>query len=503
MASQLAALTRATRGYGLAVACVVLSTLGAHLVQPYGHLADLAMIHLLGIVFLSLRSSVRTSVIASVVSIFSFDFFFIAPKFALAWSDAESIVTFVAMVVVAGVVSKLSENLRRQEQAALATAARTQALYELNVELSSSRDAKELAAVAARHLGKLFGAPVSVLLQTPEGTLEPAETARDSALSHSAWVRREFVKQSAPSGTAIWVPVVGAHSSLGAVGLRPKISFEQDSEQGFLLSACVNQLATALERVQLAGAVRRTQLEAEAERLRSSLLSAVSHDLKTPLATMIAAGAALIGRTGEIEPKAADEVLRSLVNEGERLSRLIHNLLSVTRLESASVELRRTPESVDDIVLSAVERFKDRPRKTPIVSEIDPDLPLISAEPVLLEQVLVNLLENATRYCGSDSSISVHARAAGSSVLVQVEDDGPGIAEHEREKVFEKFYRGQHSVKSDGGVGLGLTICRSIIRAHGGKIGVRERAGGGTLVEFTVPFAAAREQLSREASLDS
>src|SRR6478736_3223697 len=491
MALNLAAFTRATRGYGLAVGCVVLSILGAHLVQPYGHLADLAMIHLLGIVFLSLRSSVRASIAASIVSIFAFDFFFISPKYELAWSDAESIVTFVAMVVVAAVVSKLSENLRHQEQAARATAARTQALYELNVELSSSRDAEELSAVTARHLGKLFGAPVTVLLQTPEGTLEPAETSRDRTLSLSAWVRREFVKQSAPSGTAIWVPIVGAHSSLGAVGLRPKIAFEQDSEQGFLLSACVNQLATALERVQLAGAVRRT------------LLSAVSHDLKTPLATMIAAGAALIGRTGEIEPKAADDVLRSLVSEGERLSRLIHNLLSVSRLESASVELRRTPESVDDIVLSAVERFNDRTRKNAIVSEIDPDLPLISAEPVLLEQVLVNLLENATRYCGSDSSISVHARAAGSSVLVQVEDNGPGIAEHEREKVFEKFYRGQHSVKSDGGVGLGLTICRSIIRAHGGKIGVRERAGGGTLVEFTVPFAAAREQLSREASLDS
>lgn len=503
MALNSSALTRATRGYGLAAACVVLSSLGAQLVQPYGHLADLAMIHLLGIVILSLRSRVRVSVIASIVSIFSFDFFFISPKYALAWSDAESIVTFVAMVVVAAVVSRLSENLRRQEQVALATAARTQALYELNVELSSSRDAEELAAVTGRHLSKLFGAPATVLLQTPEGALEPADTARDCMLSHSAWVRREFVKQSAPAGTSIWVPVVGAHSSLGAVGLKPKIPFDQDSEQGFLLSACVNQLATALERVQLAGAVRRTQLEAEAERLRSSLLSAVSHDLKTPLSTMIAAGAALIGRTGEIEPKAADEVLRSLVSEGERLSRLIHNLLSVTRLESANVELRRTPESVDDIVLSAVERFKDRPRKTPIVSEIDPDLPLISAEPVLLEQVLVNLLENATRYCSSDSSISVHARAAGGSVLVQVEDDGPGIAEHEREKVFEKFYRGQHSVKSDGGVGLGLTICRSIIRAHGGKIGVRERTGGGTLVEFTVPFAAAREQLSREASLDS
>src|SRR3954469_22418471 len=376
MASQLADLTRATRGYGLAVVCVVLSTAGAHVVQPYGHLADLAMIYLLGIVFLSLRSSVRTSVIASVVSIFSFDFFFIAPKFALAWSDAESIVTFVAMVVVAGVVSKLSENLRRQEQVARATAARTQALYELNVELSSSRDAAQLAAVTARHLSKLFSVPVSVLLQTPEGTLQAAETPRDRLLSQRAWTRREFVRQSAPSGTAIWTPVVGAHSSLGAVGLRPSVPFEQESEQGLLLSACVNQLATALERVQLAGAMRRTQLEAEGERLRSSLLSAVSHDLKTPLSTMIAAGAALIGRTGEIEPKAADEILQSVVSEGERLSRLIHNLLSVTRLESTSVELRRTPESVDDIVLSAVERFNDR-RRQPIISNISPDLPLV------------------------------------------------------------------------------------------------------------------------------
>ena len=491
------------RAYGLAAGCVALSTLFAHIVQPYGHLADLAMIHLLGIVFLSLRSSVRASIVASIVSIFAFDFFFITPKFTLAWSDAESIVTFVAMVVVAAVVSTLSENSRRQEQAARATAARTQALYELNVDLSSSRDVEQLAAVTARHLTKLFGVPVSVLLQTAEGTLQPAETARERVLSQRAWLRREFVKQSAPSGTAIWLPVVGAHSTLGAVGLKPLVPFEQESDQGFLLSACVNQFATAVERVQLASAVRRTQLEAEGERLRSSLLSAVSHDLKTPLATMIAAGAALIGRTAEIEPKAADEILRSVVSEGERLSRLIHNLLSVTRLESANVELRRTPESVDDIVHSAVERFNDRSRKSPISSEIAADLPLISAEPVLLEQVLVNLLENATRYGGSDPTIAVHARAVDGSVLVQVEDNGPGIAEHEREKVFEKFYRGQHAPKSDGGVGLGLTICRSIIRAHGGKIGVRERAGGGTLVEFTVPFAAAREQLSREASLES
>jgi two-component system sensor histidine kinase KdpD len=503
MPLSLAALNRVFRSYGVAVGCVVLSTALAYLIQPYGHLADLAMVQLLGIVFLSLRSSVRVSVFASIAAIFSFDFLFITPRFSLAWSDAESVFTFGAMMLVAVIVSKLSENLRRQEKAARATAVRTQALYELNLELSSSRDVRQLAAVTSRHLAKLFNAPVSVLLQTPEGGLEPAKTPRDCVLSQSAWLRREFTKQSAPSGTSIWVPVVGAHSTHGAVGLiSVSPPFEQESEQGYLLLACVNQYATAMERVQLASAVRRTQLEAEGERLRSSLLSAVSHDLKTPLATMIAAGAALLGRTREIEPKVADEILQSVVSEGERLSRLIHNLLSVTRLESASVELRRTPESVDDIVLSAVGRFNDH-RKHPIISEIAPDLPLISAEPVLLEQVLINLLENATRYAGSEPSISVHARPAEDAVLVQVEDNGPGIAEHEREKVFEKFYRGQHASKSDGGVGLGLTICRSIIRAHGGKIGVRERTGGGTLVEFTVPLAAETQQRSREASLDS
>lgn len=491
------------RHVGWAGLCVTLSTALAYFVQPYGHLADLAMIHLLGIVFLALRSSVRVSVGASIASILAFDFFFLAPKFAFAWTDVESGVTFAGMVLVAAIVSRLSENLRHQEQAARASAFRAVALYELNLDLANSRASAELAAVTARHLSKLFGAEVSVLLKTPEGALEPAKTPRDGVLSQSAWLRREFTKQQAPSGTAIWVPVVGAHSSLGAIGLKPNVPFEQDSEHGFLLSACASQLAAALERVQLADAMRRTQLEAEGERLRSSLLSAVSHDLRTPLATMIAAGAALIGRTGEIEPRAADEILRSLVNEGERLSRLIHNLLSVTRLESASVELRRTPECVDDIVLSAVERFHDRTRKHPIVSELPVDLPLVSAEPVLLEQVLINLLENATRYAGPDPAIAVYARAVDDAVLVQVVDNGPGIAEHEREKVFEKFYRGQHTSKSDGGVGLGLTICRSIIRAHGGKIGVRARAGGGTLVEFTVPIAAASEQLSREAPFDS
>jgi two-component system sensor histidine kinase KdpD len=497
----MASLTSSLRSYGLAVACVVASTACAYLVHPYGHLADLAMIHLLGIVFLSLRSSVRVSVLSSIGSILAFDFLFITPTFAFAWTDVESCLTFAAMIVVAVVVSTLSANLRRQELAARATAFRAEALYELNVELSSSRDARQLAAVTARHLKKLFNASVTILLQTAEGALEPAKSARDDALAQSAWLRREFTKQSSPGSPAIWAPVIGIHSTLGVIGLEGGVSFEKDSNEGFLLLACANQFATAVERVQLSSAVRRTQLEAEGERLRSSLLSAVSHDLKTPLATMIAAGTTLIARRSEISPQAADALLLSIVSEGERLSRLIHNLLSVTRLESPTVELRRTPECIEDIVHSAVERFRARSGSCQIQTELAEELPLISAEPLLLEQVLVNLLENATRYAGANASIVVTAQASDVALTVQVADNGPGIVEHERDKVFEKFYRGEHTNKSDGGVGLGLTICRAIVRAHGGRIGVQERSGGGTLVEFTVPLANYSSRPPQEATL--
>jgi two-component system sensor histidine kinase KdpD len=485
-----AVLTRAFKAARFGVACVALSMLLSLALRPYTHVADLAMIHLLGIVFLALRSSVRVAVLASLASIALFDFFFIAPEFAFAWSDVESGLTFAGMLVVALVVSTLSENLREKEQEARAAAYRAEALRAFNLELSSARDVRQLTAISTRHLRKLFQAMVIILLQNADGTLEPLTEERSAIRAHAAWVKREAVREPLGSKMEIWLPLVGLHSTLGVVGLELPGRIEQDSHQDRLLTACANQFAAAIERVELAGAVQRTQLEAEGERLRSSLLSAVSHDLKTPLATMIAAGTTLAAHSDDLSAPAAQKLLTSMVREGERLSRLIHNLLSVTRLESPSVELRCTPEPLEDIVQSALAQVEERPSGPRVQLELDDDLPLVSAEPLLLEQVLVNLLENAARYAGSDATVTIGARSTRDILTVQVADDGPGIAEHEREKVFEKFYRGAHTTKSDGGVGLGLTICRAIVRAHGGKIGVRERGGGGALVEFTLPLAA-------------
>ena len=182
--------------------------------------------------------------------------------------------------------------------------------------------------------------------------------------------------------------------------------------------------------------------------------------------------------------------MATIVGEGERLHRLINNLLSVARLDSPSVELRRTPESIEEIVAGRRGTCAfdcRRARASP--SAWTPNLPFVSAEPQLLEQVLLNLIENARRYAGADVRIEIHAKASDGMVAIQVADDGPGIPEDERDKVFEKFYRGRSAGKSDGGVGLGLTICRAIIRAHGGRISIRASSGGGALVEFTLPVA--------------
>jgi two-component system sensor histidine kinase KdpD len=479
------------RAYGQATLCVVASTACAYVLQGHVQRADLAMIQLLGIVLASTRFSVRASIFACVLGILAFDYLFIPPTFAITPNDVKSSPIFIGMLVVATVISGLNQRLRQQEQIARAEAFRAEALFALNTELARAHDPLQVAALTARHIEGLFTARVTIALRSPEGTFAELRDLQSSALAERAFTRREFVVEQGATAGSIWLPIAGMHATLGVIGLHLAKPFARESPSGFLLSACVNQLATTLERVQLAQAVRRTELEAESERTRSALLSAVSHDLKTPLATIMAAGTTLIGRKAQLEPQAVDALLASIVGEAERLSRLIQNVLSVARLESPTIELHRTPEAIDEIIRAAVDRFALRFAASRVEVELEPDLPLVSVEPLLTEQVLTNLLENALRYAGRDASIGVTAFSAAGMLQVQVADDGPGIAEDERDKVFEKFYRGRSASKGDGGVGLGLTICRAIVRAHGGRIAARTRAGGGTLVEFSLPLAAA------------
>jgi two-component system sensor histidine kinase KdpD len=470
-----------------AVAWALASAGLAYAVQPYAQRSDLEMIHLLVIVLIALRFSLRDTLIACTVSTVSFDFLFVPPHFAFALTDAKNALVFIAMFVVATVISTLVERMRRQEQRARAAAFQAEALYGLNVELAGLTDARQLAAVTVRHLERLFDARAVVLMRTPDGAFDGADP-RDVEPAERAWMRREYTRVDAPGAKSIWLPIAGIRAPLGVVGLMPPESFAKESEQGFLLVACVNQLATATERVLLTNAVHRTELETETERLRNSLLSAVSHDLKTPLATMIAAATTLLRRHATLDRETVEALLADIVGEGERLNELILNLLSITRLESPTILLRRLPQALDEVVAEAVLRFEKRGESPSVRVNIDADLPLVSAEPLLLQQLLSNLLENGARHAGGEAVLEIRATAGPGSVTVQVADNGPGIPEQERDKVFEKFYRAAGS--RDGGVGLGLTICRAIVQAHGGKIAARGRPGGGALIEFSLPAMA-------------
>ncbi|HEY6559430.1 MAG TPA: ATP-binding protein [Polyangiaceae bacterium] len=476
--------------YALALAVMLACTALSFCVHPFATLEDLTMIHLLGIVLIAMRASVRVSMSAAIAGILAFDYFFIPPALVFAWADAKNSLTFALMLIVAAVISRLNQRLRDQKQLARELAFRAETLYALKVELARGTDPKQLAAATRRHLERLFGGRVVILLGAPASGVDNLSEA-DIERARRAWNGRELVSAD-ENGSSVWAPLVGIGEPVGVIGVALPEPFNADSKLGQLLFACAVELATTIERAQLAEAAHQSQLQAEAERLRSSLLSAVSHDLKTPLSSILAAGTTLLERQDDLDRSSRDELLATIVSESDRLTRLIQNLLSVSRLDSPAVEIRRTPEAIDEIVSAALELLAPRLSRPRVHLDIAPDLPLVCAEPGLIGQVMTNLFDNALRYAGSGCRLYVRARAADSEISVHVADDGPGIVADEREKVFEKFYRGRSAGKNDGGMGLGLTICRAILRVHGGSISVRERAGGGALVEFTLPVFSER-----------
>jgi two-component system sensor histidine kinase KdpD len=238
---------------------------------------------------------------------------------------------------------------------------------------------------------------------------------------------------------------------------------------------------------QLAERERAQFQQAENERVRSSILSSVSHDLKTPLASIIAAGTTLSRSREQLSAEEFELLLKAIVTESERLSRIVQNLLSITRLESPAVELKLSAEAIDEVIAAALDRLGSRLSPSRVHVDIPRDLPLVAAEPALLEQVFCNLFENVARYTPADSPMDIRARGSEGLVQVSVLDRGPGIPHEHRERVFEKFERGPEARTDDGGMGLGLTICRAIVNAHGGSISLVSREGGGTAVTVTLP----------------
>jgi two-component system sensor histidine kinase KdpD len=273
---------------------------------------------------------------------------------------------------------------------------------------------------------------------------------------------------------------------MGVMGiLPPPAAGPFDYEQIQILESFASQTAMAIERAFLAEEAQQALLKAETETLRNTLLSSVSHDLRTPLAAITGAATTLLHAEGALDQPGRLELVQTICEEAEHLNRIIRNVLDMTRLESGAITVKKEWQSLEEIVGVVLNRLSEKLRDHPLTTRLPEDLPLLPFDPLLIEQVLTNLLENAVRYTPTGTPLELVASVREEEVLVELSDRGPGIPPGEEERIFDKFVRG---IGAGGGVGLGLTICRAIVAAHGGRIWAENRAGGGAVFRFTLPL---------------
>jgi two-component system sensor histidine kinase KdpD len=485
-------------GYAWAAASVAVATVVAWLMLPRFELANIIMVYLLGTVVVATRHGRGPALLASALSVAAFDFFFVPPYLTFAVSDTQYLVTFAVMLVVALVISGLTSRTRAQAEAARVREARTAALYAMSRDLASTRGTDDLLAIAVRHIAEVFRSRVVVLLPDGAGRLTvrtggPAAFDVDAnELAVSRWVyehRRAagLGTSTLPGASALYLPLVAPMGPLGVLGVRPPDRHALEApEQLHQLETFANQTALAVERARLAEEARDAQVRVETERLRSSLLSSVSHDLRTPLAAITGAVSTIIEDGARLDAATRLELLESVREEADRLNRLVQNLLEMTRLESGAVQLRREWHPVEEVIGAALAHFGKRLADRRITTRVPPDLPLVAIDDVLIGQVLINVIDNALKYTPPRSPITIIATATDRAVTIEVADRGPGLPPGEEDRVFEKFYRG---ASADGrGAGLGLAICQAIVVAHGGRMWAQNLPEGGVAFLFTLPI---------------
>lgn len=488
--------------YGAAAAAVAISTAIAWAMFPAFGVSNLIMVYLLGVIVVATRYGHGPSLLATLLSVAAFDFFFVPPYFTFAVSDTEYLVTFAVMLVVALVISSLAVRIRAQAESARERERRMAALYAMSRELAGTRGARELREVAVRHIGEVFRTEVVVLLPQPDGPLAPApgESAQfpmdTSELAVGQWVHEHgqvagLGTDTLPGASGLYLPLIGSRGTVGVLGLRPRDPRPlQAPEQLHQLEAFASQTALAIERARLAEDAERAQVRVETERLRNSLLSSVSHDLRTPLASITGAASTLLEHEAGLDARTRRDLLETLHEEADRLNRLVQNLLEMTRLESGALQLHSEWHPVEEVVGAALGRFGKALARRPVTTHVPSELPLVPMDDVLIEQVLINLIDNVLKYTPAESPIDVTAEDTGGAVLIAVADRGPGLPPGEERRIFEKFHRteGAPTVR---GAGLGLAICQGIVRAHGGRIWAENRPGGGVIVRFTLPVKEA------------
>jgi two-component system sensor histidine kinase KdpD len=488
--------------YGLAFVGMAITTGIGFLLYPYLGLVNVIMLYLLSIVLVSLYGKVGPAIFASCLAVATCDFLFIPPRFSFFIDDLQYFFTLVIMLVVAQIISHLTILTRRHAEIARLNEKRTAALHALTRQLAVARGIDKLIEIGARHVANVFNSDVVILL--PEGNhlvirsgSEKKKILTSKEHSVAQWVYdmgqvAGLGTDTLPFSDAIYIPLMGSRETVGVLKVHPKqVEFLLIPEQLHLLEAYANQIAVALEVDRLQEKARGNQVVIETERLRTALLNSLSNELQQPLFLI----GNLIHQFTEqkanvvANPRIYQELIDSIAREAERLARLIENLIQITRLEEGEIKLHKQLNSLADVINATFSRLEKKVGDRACKIQLPPNLMPLLFDKVLMEQVFVNLIENAVIYSPSDKPIEVTVTLMEDGVLVAIADYGPGLTGTDIERIFDKFYRGQYS-QQESGAGLGLSICQSIIKAHNGRIWAENRSmTTGAIFYFILPLA--------------
>jgi two-component system sensor histidine kinase KdpD len=486
---------RGLRYVWTAVGCAVVTALSMPLAAHLDR-SNIVAIYILAVVLVGMRLGRGPAAFAAVLCVSAFDFFFVPPRFSFAVSDVQYLLTFCIMLIVGLIAGQLTAGLRSQARVALHREERAAALYEIARELSSAVQFDQVVKISNESVERTFHASAALLLPDATGRVALASARSgpslrvDTAIAQWAFDKGHCAgvgTDTLPGSEILYIPLRAPAQARGVLALRPENRrLLKIPEQRQLLDTFAALIAIALERVHYVGVAQDALVRMESERLRNSLLAALSHDLRTPL-TVLGGLAESLAMTKPPLSAAQSETAEAIQDEARRMSTLVSNLLDMARIESGEVTLDLQWQPLEEVVGAALDGARNMLKSHRLEVRLPRDLPLVRFDALLIERVLVNLLENASKYTPAGSQVVLSADVVADKLRVTVSDNGPGLPAGREEALFQKFARGDRESATPG-VGLGLAICRAIVESHHGTIVGTNQSGGGVAFSFMLPL---------------
>lgn len=484
--------------YAWAVAAVAVALGAAAILRPLAGLENVDLVLLTAVIAAAARHGLGPSLAAALASALAYNFFFVAPIFSFAIADSRNVVALLFFLLFAAITSQMAARARSEALAARASARTVSTLYEFDRRMANASDRNLLTATAAEGLLASLHRDVLVLVPDRLGSLQvvassgSADVLEEIELDavRASWLSGDWAdRTSMRIGTRLFYPLQADRDLLGLVALsRDGLREPFSPGEARLFGALAGQIAGALQRLRLGEERDVARLTAEGERLRTALLNSLSHDLRTPLAAITGAVTALRRDPDLYDATAREDLTATIQDEADRMARFVTNLLDMTRIETGAIELAREPVDVGEVVGTALRRTAPALAGCRISVEIAPDLPMLNLDPVLFEQALVNVLDNAGKHAPPGSAVTVRGDKRDDGVRVTVSDEGPGLPPDDLRRVFDTFYRARRGDRQRAGTGLGLAICRGFVEALGGQVAAANRTdGAGAAFAITLP----------------